>query len=54
MKAAVAAGVSMPLVRLFEANPEAVSDPKKRRALDEVYQGYAAALASDAQRAAVG
>lgn len=54
MKAAVDAGVSMPLVRLYEANPEAVSDPGKRRSLDRVYAGYAAAVANAEQRATAG
>ncbi len=38
IQVAVAAGVSEPTVRLYEANPEAVSS-EKRRALDVAYEG---------------
>jgi hypothetical protein len=36
---AVRAGVSEPLVRLYEANRDAVKDTAKREALDGVYAG---------------
>jgi hypothetical protein len=34
---AVRAGVSEPLVRLYEADPDAVRSPHKRESLDRVY-----------------
>ena len=39
-KTAKLAGVSIPLVRLYEADPDAVS-AEKRPALDRVYAGFA-------------
>jgi hypothetical protein len=47
-RTAVAANVSEPLVRLYEANCAAVATPHKRRALDEVYAGYASLAAKGA------
>lgn len=44
MDAAVQAGVSIVLVRLYEARPSAVTDPRKRRNLDAVYAVYSQAL----------
>lgn len=44
-RTAVAAGVSEPLVRLYEANPDAVKDRHKRAALDAVYASFAARIA---------
>ena len=41
-RTAVAAGVSEPLVRLYEANPTAVKDRHTRAALDAVYASFAA------------
>jgi hypothetical protein len=41
VRTAVAAGVSEPLVRLYEANPQAIKDKRKRAALDAVYAGFA-------------
>jgi hypothetical protein len=41
IQAAVAAGVSEPLVRLYEANQDAVTDSRKRAQLDRVYAGFA-------------
>jgi hypothetical protein len=43
IQAAVAAGVSEPLVRLYEANRDAVTDAQKRVNLDRIYAGYIAA-----------
>ena len=37
MVMAVRAGVSEPTLRLYEANPAAVKDRRKREALDRVY-----------------
>lgn len=42
IRTAVAAGVSEPTARLYEANPEAIKDPAKRRQLDAVYATYRA------------
>jgi hypothetical protein len=41
IQAAVAAGVSEPTVRLYEANPDSVTDLRKRAQLDRVYATYA-------------
>jgi predicted transcriptional regulator len=35
------AGVSVPLVRLYEIDPEEVKDSQKRAALDRTYDGFA-------------
>lgn len=43
IQAAVAASVSEPLVRLYEANRLAIRDLKKLAALDAVYSSYEAA-----------
>lgn len=37
IRAAVAAGVSEPTARIYEANPDAVKDPGRRARLDAVY-----------------
>lgn len=40
-RAAVQAGVSYPLAKVFEVGgPEAVKDPEKRAALERVYDGF--------------
>jgi hypothetical protein len=45
-KLSVVAGVGVGLVRLFEANPEAVTDPEKRARLKKLYVGLASLVAS--------
>jgi hypothetical protein len=42
IKTAVDSGTSEATVRLYEASPDAIKDPRKRAALDKVYAGYAA------------
>ena len=41
IRVAVAAGVAEPTVRLYEANPSALSDERKRARLDRVYANIA-------------
>jgi hypothetical protein len=39
-KAAVLANVSIPTARVYEIDPESVFDPRKRAALQRVYDGF--------------